>query len=58
MRVRIKYIKDFFALGFGVERWGVMEDEDYKIRLYKKLPKSDWRAKIFLGPVLILINSH
>jgi hypothetical protein len=41
---RLKRVRSFFALGFGVERWNCCETG------------ITWHAKVYLGPWVLLID--
>jgi hypothetical protein len=41
---RLKRLRSFFALGFGVERWNCYETG------------MTWHAKVYLGPWVLLID--
>jgi hypothetical protein len=41
---RLRRVRSFFALGFGVERWNCYETG------------MTWHAKVYLGPWVLLIN--
>ena len=41
---RLKRVRSFFALGFGVERWNCYETG------------ITWHAKVYLGPWVLLID--
>jgi len=41
---RLKRVRSFFALGFGVERWNCYETG------------MTWHAKVYLGPWVLLID--